>query len=170
MNGASVKFSLVTKTHLCVWWWCWVPPHHLLCYAAHLSHRVSHSSWVTNASSVRSLYSFPVSIVFVISSLLLIPSHGPLLLPVLSLSLSLLTTSCHFFSPPFSVLCSLSLPPSCLAICQPFLVSSLNWPAGNSHSLTNTNTGQHKHYINFFFFYSNLLFWHDHIALQYNFV
>lgn len=42
------------------------PPHHLLCfqdagYAAHLSHRVSHSSLVTNASSVRS---FPVSIVF----------------------------------------------------------------------------------------------------------
>lgn len=64
-----------------------------------------------------------------------------LLFPALAISSSpsSLVTSCHVSSlPPFSVLCSLLLPPSCPAICQPVPVSSHNWPAGNNRSLINT--------------------------------
>lgn len=143
------------------------PPHHLLCfqdagYAAHLSHRVSHSSLVTNASSARS---FPVSIVFchffplacpltwfLYSFLCSPPSPALSSLPPVSSSLSPL--QCVVLSLP---------PPSCLAICQPFPVSSLKWPAGSSHSLMNTNTEQHKKHISFSLA-SNLLF----LACPYN--
>lgn len=89
----------------------------------------------------------------------------PLQLPVLSSSLLL---SPHYLlsvllSPPFSVFVVSLPPPSCLAICQPFPVSALKWPAGSSHSLINTNTEQHKKHISFFLA-SNLLF----LACPYN--
>lgn len=90
----------------------------------------SHSSKVTNASSLRSF--FPFFHLFSLCSLLF-----PAL--AISSSPSSLVTSCHVSSPPpFSLLCSLLLPPSCPAICQPVLVSSHNWPAGNNRSLINT--------------------------------
>lgn len=108
------------------------PPHHLLCfqdagYAAHLSHRVSHSSLVTNASSVRSLLPIPVSILFLSFPSTCLSSHlVPLQLSVLSpfSSLSSLPPVSSSFSPLQCVVLSLP-PPSCLAICQPFPVSSL---------------------------------------------
>lgn len=68
-------------------------------------------------------------------------SFCSLLFPALAISSSpsFLVTSCHVSSlPPFSVLCSLLLPPSCPAICQPVLVSSHHWLAGNNRSLINT--------------------------------
>lgn len=94
---------------------------HLVCfqdvgYAAHLSHRLS---LIVSKKHI-------ISQVFILFQFLYMNVISFLLLPTSSISVSASSQPpVTLDSPPFRVLWSLSLPPSCLAICRPLSVSCL---------------------------------------------